>query len=405
VSNTPAARVLRPTPAGTGQNAPGLLPLLREALSGAGPALALLPPDTPPGPDQPLPADLADESDPVAVTVTTSGSTGAPKTVVLSASALLASASATHDRLGGAGQWLLAVPAHHVAGLQVLTRSLVAGTTPVALEDGPFTPSAFVAAARTLRPGRAHHTSLVPTQLVRLLSDVEGIAALRSFSAVLVGGSGTPAALLAKALDAGIRVVTTYGMSETCGGCVYDQKPLDGVQARIDQGRILLGGPQLARGYLHDPARTADAFVELDGQRWFRTDDAGAAGFGSLVVLGRLDDMIISGGSNVAPAPIEELLHEWPQIREACVVGVPDAEWGQRVGAAVVLTSGLPAPALGDVRARIRSALGPASAPRQLSVLPELPLRGPGKPDRSAISRLLALDPGAQQVSTPDERP
>jgi O-succinylbenzoic acid--CoA ligase len=345
-----------------------------------------------------------DDSDPTAVCITTSGSTGAAKSVLLPAGALLASAAATHDRLGGAGHWLLALPSHHVAGLQVLVRSLVGGTRPAVAEPGQFTPSRFVAAAEEMPATRARYTSLVPTQLVRLLSDARAIAALRTFRAVLVGGAGVPSAVLAKAHDAGIAVVTTYGMSETCGGCVYDERPLDGVEVRLDEGRVLLGGPVLARGYLADDAGTASNFVERDGKRWFRTDDAGQFRFGRLRVLGRLDDMIVSGGVNVAPAPIEGLLQEWPQVREACVVGVPDPQWGQRVAAALVLIAGLAVPPLAEVRTRIRASLGPASAPRQLTVLPELPLRGPGKPDRAAIAAVLAKDPawlGGSDVEGP----
>lgn len=391
--NEPADRLLAAVPVGIGDSVLDLLEPLREALSGAGPALWLHPAGTAPSVGRPLDLNDDEQSDPTAVCITTSGSTGAAKSVLLSTGALLASAAATHDRLGGSGQWLLALPAYHVAGLQVLVRSLIAGTRPAVAEPGQFTPSSFVAAVAQMSATRTRYTSLVPTQLVRLLSDVQAIASLRTFRAVLIGGAGTPSALLAKARDAGIAVVTTYGMSETCGGCVYDERPLDGVEVRLDSERVLLGGPVLARGYLGDPVRTAGAFVDVDGSRWFRTDDAGRFGFGRLVVLGRLDDMIVSGGVNVAPAPIEGLLHEWPQIREACVVGVPDPQWGHRVAAAIVLTAGLTAPSLTQVRTRVRAALGSASAPRQLTVLPELPVHGPGKPDRTAIAAVLALAP------------
>ncbi len=392
-------------PAGTGDAALDLLEPLREALSGAGPALALHPAaGDPPAGRRLEPQDDA-SSDPTAVCITTSGSTGTAKRVLLSAGALLASAAATHDRLGGSGQWLVTLPVHHIAGLQVLVRSLVAGTRPVTAGPGPFTASAFVAAASRMSLSRSRYTSLVPAQLVRLLPDPDAIAALRTFRAVLVGGAGTPPALLAKARDARIAVVTTYGMSETCGGCVYDERPLDGVEVRLEEGRVLLGGPMLARGYLGDTAMTERAFVMRDGARFFRTDDAGSAVPGRLVVLGRLDDMIVSGGVNVAPAPIEALLHEWPQIREACVVGVPDPQWGQRVAAALVLTAGLGVPSLTEVRTRIRAALGPASAPRQLTVLPRLPLRGPGKPDRAAVAAVLAKDPAGPATGYDADRP
>ncbi len=174
------------------------------------------------------------------------------------ASALLASASATHDRLGGPGRWLLALPAQHVAGVQVLVRSLVSRTEPGVLDlAGGFTPAGFAAAASALG-GVRRYTALVPTQLVRLLDaadqgDGDGVRELARFDAVLVGGAGTPPAVLERAAAAGVRVVTTYGASETSGGCVYDGVPLDGVRVRLGDGpdpsRVLLGGPTLARGY------------------------------------------------------------------------------------------------------------------------------------------------------------
>jgi o-succinylbenzoate---CoA ligase len=404
VSSGPSARALIDVSVPPGPAVLDLLDPLRAALSGAGPALALRAHQTPGTQPLTLPAvpDEADGTDPLAVCVTTSGSTGAAKTVLLPASALLASAAATHDRLGGAGQWLLALPGQHVAGLQVLVRSLVSRTRPAVIEPGAFTPAAFAAATEGMSPTRTRYTSLVPTQLVRLLDDARALTALRSFRAVLVGGAGTPPSLLAAARAAQVPVVTTYGMSETCGGCVYDGVPLDGVQVRLEAGRVLLSGPVLARGYLGDPVGTARAFThDDDGARWFRTDDAGTLDDGVLSVLGRLDDMIVTGGVNVAPAPVEALLAQWPGVREAVVVGVPDPQWGHRVGAALVLQPDSPVPALDQVRARISAVLGAPSAPRQLIVLDALPLRGPGKPDRAAIAAALA---GAA-TSHPDQHP
>lgn len=397
-----------------------LLPQLRAALNGSGPALRLVAPghDSSVNPRSPLPADLThvsggvpptvteqplgddddDPSDPTAVAVTTSGSTGEPKTVLLPAAALFASAAATHDRLGGSGQWLLALPAQHVAGVQVLVRSLVAGTTPVAVDlTGGFTPERFAEATARLSPTRRRYTALVPTQITRMM-DGGGAAleALRSFDAVLVGGAATAPALLETASRAGVHLVTTYGMSETCGGCVYDSAPLEGVSVMVDdEGRVFLGGPTLARGYLGDPGATARAFVVDDaGQRWFRTDDSGELTEGLLTVTGRLDAMIISGGVNVAPAPVEALLQRLPEVAEAVVVGLPDAEWGQRVSAAIVLRAGEVPPSLIRVRDLVSTGISAAAAPRQLTVLDALPLRGPGKPDRAAITaRLLELPP------------
>ncbi len=378
----------------------GVGPALRAALSGSGPAIALSEltpqrqqkftlgtglPDVLSLLEPPVALLGADDdpADPTAVSVRTSGSTGVPKRVLISASALLAAAAATHDRLGGGGQWLLALPAQHIAGLQILVRSLVAGTTPVVMDlTHGFTAAGFVEATASLTRHR-RYTSLVPTQLVRVLEDEEASAALRRYDAVLVGGAATSPALLERAEQAGARLVTTYGMSETAGGCVYDGVPLDGVQVTLDQGdgRIRIGGPVLARGYLGQPGDPAFQ----DGR--FVTNDHGSWIDGRLRIGGRLDSVIISGGLNVVPGPIEDALARLPGVAEAVVVGLPDAEWGQRVAAAIVLSPGAVPPTLAQVRSSIADA---RTAPRQLTVLPELPLRGPGKHDRAAITQILA---------------
>jgi O-succinylbenzoic acid--CoA ligase len=213
------------------------------------------------------------------------------------------------------------------------------------------------------------------------------LAALRSYAAVLVGGAALDAATRERALAAGVRVVTTYGMSETAGGCVYDGVPLDGVTVELDEdGRILLGGPTLASGYLHpdgDGGAGGEAFA--DGR--FRTGDLGRWRDGRLEVLGRADDVIVTGGEKVAPAAVERVLAAQPGVRAACVVGVPDAEWGQVVAAAVVLEGPRADAALQEA---VRIALGRAAVPRLLVAVPELPLRGIGKPDRAAVARLVS---------------
>ncbi|TWP47807.1 AMP-binding protein [Lentzea tibetensis] len=308
-----------------------------------------------------------------ALGVTTSGSTGAPKTVLLSASALLASAEATHARLGGPGTWLLALPTTHIAGIQVLVRSIVAGTTPVAMDlAAGFRPMGFAVDARPVlaAPGR-HYTALVPTQLARIVAgEGPGLAALRSFDAVLIGGAATPAPLLEHARSLGVRVVTTYGMTETAGGCVYDGVPLDGVEVSTD-GVISLAGPMLALGYLGGPQFGT----------WFRTGDLGRFADGRLSVLGRADDVIVTGGANVAPTLVEQALIGVDGVREACVVGVPDEEWGQAVVAAVVGS------ASEDVlREAVRSLVGREAVPKRLAFVSSLPLRGPGKVDRAAVA-------------------
>lgn len=340
-----------------------------------------------------------DPGDGAAVVIATSGSTGAAKHVVLSAAALRASARATTDRLGGPARWLLALPAHHVAGVQVLVRALLAGTSPVVqdLRTG-FRPDDFAAATGELGDDR-RCTSLVPTQLGRLL-DAGGapLDALRGYAAVLVGGAALTAELHARAVAEGVAVVTTYGMSETAGGCVYDGVPLDGVRVALeDDGRIRLGGPTLATGYLGDPRLTEASFT--DG--WFRTGDLGRLRAGRLEVLGRADDMIVTGGEKVAPAAVERVLTAQDGVRAACVVGVPDAEWGQAVAAAVVLDGPLDAARTERLRDAVRAELGRAAAPRIVRAVPRIPLRGIGKPDRMATARLITVATGGAPAAAP----
>jgi O-succinylbenzoic acid--CoA ligase len=348
------------------------------------------PPVLPLGPATPPPARGSGTAHGVAgsVLVATSGSTGRPRLVVLPPTALRASAAATAVRLGGPGRWLLALPADHVAGVQVIVRALLAGAPPVVQDlRGGFRPAGFAAATAHLGSGR-RYTSLVPTQLLRLL-DAGGAAldALRGYDAVLVGGAALDPRLRERAQAAGVRVVATYGMTETAGGCVYDGVPLDGVRVRLDDdGRIVIGGPTLSAGYLDDPAATAAAFV--DGE--FLTSDLGRRADGRLEVLGRIDDVIVSGGEKIAPAAVERVLAAQPGVQAACVVGLPDPEWGAVVGAALVVDG---SPSLDEARARVRAALGRAAVPRVLHVVDTIPVRGIGKPDRAAVARLLATPP------------
>ncbi|QTE29142.1 o-succinylbenzoate--CoA ligase [Pengzhenrongella sicca] len=390
------SRPLRPVPAGPHQLAT-LVDALRSALDGTGPAVR---PSSAAGPAQPahpaVPAHRAGPAhvvpDDVALVVETSGSTGAPRAVMLSASALRASADATDARLGGPAQWLLTLPPTHVAGLQVLVRSILAGTEAVVAAPGGFRPDAFAADAARLT-GARRYVSLVPTQLRRLVDDAgAGLAALARFDAVLLGGAAAGPDLLARAAAAGVAVTTTYGMSETCGGCVYDGVPLDGVRVRLDAaGRILLAGPMLASGYLGRPDLDAQAFAPADGARWLRTSDAGELGpDGRLAILGRLDDMLVTGGAKVSPAAVERLIAELPGVLDVCVVGLPDAEWGQVVTAVLVPAAGASLPSLERVRAHVARNLGRPAAPARLVVADRLPVRGPGKTDRRAVAELAA---------------
>ncbi len=361
---------------------------LRSALDGSGPAVAPHAVNTAP---QPLPDDVGDRPPGLTLTIGTSGSTGRPKLAMLTGAALRASAEATHQRLGGQGQWLLALPAHHIAGIQVLVRSVVADTAPICMNlTGGFTPAAFARATAEISSSARAYTALVPTQLVRLLASADGCQALTRFAAVLLGGSAAPASLLARAKGFGVRVVTTYGMSETAGGCVYDGQALEVSRLRLeDDGRIRLGGATLARGYLGEPELSAESFIQdVEGTDWFRTDDVGHIQEGALVVDGRIDDLINTGGLKVVPRVVEAALVQLDTIAEAIVVGSTDPEWGQVVSAAVVVAQGSSPPSLEQVRDQLRGILPDHELPRRLATLAELPLRGPGKPDRAAVRRL-----------------
>jgi o-succinylbenzoate---CoA ligase len=320
----------------------------------------------------------------VAVVVSTSGTTGVPKGALLTADALRASAVATHRRLGGAGHWLLALAAHHIAGLQVLVRSVLAGTTPVVVSPG-FDASALPGAIAAMGGGR-RYASLVAAQLAKALEDPGAAAALAELDAVLIGGGPLPAPVAESASAAGIAVVRTYGMSETAGGCVYDGVPLDGVRVRIDDGRVVLGGATLAKGYRNVPS--PDPFAEPG---WFRTDDAGSVdAAGVLTVYGRLDEAISTGGLTVLPQLVEAALARHPAVAACAVFGLPDDRLGQRVVAAVVLRADAPAPTLSEVREHVAASLDRTAAPSEMHVVDELPMLGIGKVDRRALEARFA---------------
>lgn len=318
--------------------------------------------------------DLGVDED-IALVITTSGSTGGPKGAELSHDALAASARATMARIGVADgdRWLACLPWHHIGGLQVLLRARMF-ETPLVVHERFDVDRIRAERDVTLM-------SCVPTQLVRLLdADVD----LGRFRAILLGGAMAPPSLLARADAAGANVVTTYGMSETCGGCVYDGTPLDGVAVRIaNDGRIQLSGPMLMSGYRLAPQLTAQ--VLSDG--WFATSDIGAVGAdGRLVVHGRLDDVVVTGGENVVTTEVAALLTEHPNVREVFVTGVEDEQWGQRLVALVVPRGD--APTLEDLRRWCRDRLPAAAAPRALVLVGDLPRLASGKPDRLAAQSL-----------------
>ncbi|WP_104086364.1 AMP-binding protein [Arthrobacter sp. GMC3] len=373
-----------------------LLKALSEALSGEGPAVQIQAPAVPGGdPTFTLVSrtelGLSEDSETeIAAVVLTSGSTGTPKRTMLSVDALASSSVSTAMALRGEGQWLLALPAHYVAGLQVLVRSLFAGTRPWVMDssDG-FTAEAFTAAAEELTDNM-RFTSLVPTQLTRLLTNpsAETLTVLRRFNAILLGGAPASPVLLEAARGAGINVITTYGMSETCGGAVYDGVPLDGVQVDIREGRIWLGGPVVADGYVGGGPANPFSVEESDGEsvRWYETGDLGEFDAeGRLRVLGRADDVIISGGLKISAAAVVAGLHQVQGVREVYVGAVDSHEWGQQV-AAVVVGSGTPE----SLRAAAASFLEPHMLPKTVVFVSALPQLSTGKPDRKAILTLLA---------------
>ena len=312
--------------------------------------------------------------DPARLLIETSGSTGRPKRVVLSRSAVVASVDASARRLGSRGQWLLALPSAYVAGVQVISRSVLAGHDPLVVHD------LDIAAAVGASHGAPLFTSLVPTQLHRLLDRPAQVEALRVLHTILLGGGPIDPALRVRAEAEGLRVVGTYGASETAGGCVYDGRPLDGVALAIGtDGRVRIGGPTIFDGYDREPGLTAQALV--DG--WFVTSDIGRLDDdGRLQVLGRIDDVVSSGGVNVPLPAVAARLREHPGVDAAEVLGVPDDEWGSRVVAFVVGRDD-------DLRGWVAEVYPRTWAPRQVVVLAELPLLLTGKVDRESLRRML----------------
>ena len=373
-----------------------LLERLAAALDGSGPAILPLEPDLPPGrlasfldTFSPEAVETAGGITPrrggrpvnekTAVVIATSGSTGQPKGVELSAAALTHSARASLDRVGAApgDRWLLCLPATHIAGIQVLVRSLVAGTEPVIA--GSLSPAAA-------KDSGCAHVSIVPTQLRRLLAAEDAPSTWAdTFTSVLLGGAAAGAGLIATARDAGIPVVTTYGMSETCGGCVYDGLPLDGVAVSGgDDGRIRIMGPVLFSGYRLRPDLTAAAF----GQGWFLTPDLGVLdASGHVTVRGRADDVINTGGQKVVAGEVASVLETCPGVREAVVVGRPDGEWGERVTAVIVPDNSAQPPTLDLLSRHVRERLPRYAAPRELVLLDALPMLPSGKPDLEILRR------------------
>ena len=318
-----------------------------------------------------LPAEVPDN---IACVVESSGSTGIPKRISISTEALLHAARSGQERLGPLGQWLLALPINFIAGQQVLIRSLLADQQPVIMNTAlPFTAEAFMRSAM-LMTNQIRYTSLVPTQLAKLISEAEKskdmLTALKSFRAILVGGQSTPEELRQKALDLGIKVVVSYGMTETAGGCVYDGVPLEGVRLKIaPDSRLLISGKTLAEGQ----------------DDWIFTNDlAELSSDGKLNIIGRADRVIISGGIKLSLERVEYLGSELPGVSEIAAVPLEDETWGQRVGIAYI---GSPEVA-DDIANQLAHLLGPAGKPIRVIRVDKLPKLLTGKSDNRLIAQL-----------------
>ena len=318
-----------------------------------------------------LPEEVPDT---IACVVESSGSTGIPKRISISTAALLHAARAGQERLGPLGQWLLALPINFIAGQQVLIRSLLADQQPVIMNTSlPFTAEAFLRSALLMK-NPIRYTSLVPTQLAKLVAEAEKdtvmLDTLKSFRAILVGGQLTPDELYDRALGLDLKVVLSYGMTETAGGCVYDGIPLDGVRLKIaPDSRLLISGKTLAE----------------DQDDWIFTNDlAELSPDGQLKIIGRADRVIISGGLKLSLERVEYLGSLLPGVSEIAAVALEDQTWGQRVGIAYV---GSPEVA-DDIANQLAHLLGPAGKPIRVIRVDKLPKLPTGKPDNRMVAEL-----------------
>ncbi len=310
------------------------------------------------------PADPA-----VALVIPTSGSSGRPRLVELSRTALEVAVGSSLRALAAGGEdgWVSCLPLAHIGGLLVVLRALLGGA-----------PLLFRTAGELDPPGGYPYISIVPTQLARALD--AGVD-LGGYRAMVVGGGGMEPGLTERASEAGAHLVITYGLTQSCGGVVYDGTPLPGVSVRIGEGgEIQLGGPTLLRGYRDGTA----AGLTPDG--WLPTGDAGMLdGDGRLQVQGRLDEVIVSGGENVWPGDVEAALRRHPAVADCAVFGRPDTSWGQRVVAAVVPIDHAVPPTLGALRDHVGALLGRHQAPRELVLVESLPRTALGKLRRGAL--------------------
>jgi O-succinylbenzoic acid--CoA ligase len=357
----------------------------------------------------PLEIDCEIDSERAYSLMLTSGSTGAPKVIVLSRRAVLASAAASAGNLGlhDDERWLLCLPLAHVSGLAIVVRMLVARRTVVLFEPGA---AGLLSRIRDLG-GQIHEhrvtlVSLVPTLLERLVQ--LGFKPPSALRAVLLGGAGCSSDLAERSRHIGLPLLTSYGLTETGsqivarryaerravlpqrGGCVSSGHALDGVEIKIFGGRIAVRTGALLSGYVGTGADGLGAVAAqpaLDADGWFLTSDRGELGpQGELYVLGRTDLVIVTGGEKVDPEEVERALRMLPEVRDACVFGLPSLEFGQRVVAVVVPSAGTPPFELEQLTGQLRSRLARFKLPRSLVVANELPCTASGKLDRRSCA-------------------
>ncbi len=320
----------------------------------------------------PAPADAA-------AIVVTSGTTAEPKGVELTRAGMEVMGRGYSAGLDAdeTDRWLTCLPLHHVASLGALARAYVTGASWVAHERFDIE-----RVARAPREAGATIVSLVPTTLLRLL---DAGAPLHEFRRVILGGAPLPDALRARAESAGVAIADAYGLSETWGGFALDGIPIAGIDVRVDArtAEILVRGAPVMRGYRLDPQQSAEV---LDADGWLHTGDIGEVDTnGRLRVIDRAKDLVISGGVNVSPSEVEQVLAQHPDVEDVCVIGVADAEWGERVVAFVVTAPGSQTPALESLRAFAAEQLAAPKLPRELRVVDAIPRSAGGK----ALRRLL----------------
>jgi len=334
---------------------------LAKALIGEGPAIAL----------GTVSVDFAPQR--VALIINTSGSTGSSKEVGISASALLESARSANKFIGAkpGHTWSLLLPLTHIAGINILIRSMELGTAPFDLRDwnGKYPNVDF--------------TAVVPTQLYKALNgDHELLAHLQSAQSVLVGGAALSSELRTAAENSGINVVETYGMTETCGGCIYDGVPLEGTEFEIDElGVISLASKSLASTYINDP----EAWTERIRNGYFVTTDIGKLENGKLVVTGRSDDVIISGGENVSLTHVESVVARTFSGVECAAFAMPDSQWGQSLNLAI---AGDVKPEQSVINEYLTSEISRAAKVKNFIYITEIPRTALGKVDRKKLAEI-----------------